>query len=165
MISKTFRIARMIVLANNKRRLQMQRRLTWVTLFSVAIVVTALYHTRKVHAAPKGGCSVASLKGTYAFRRTGVNNVVGGPIAQIGINHLNGDGTIEFVRTTRSSNGVIEDWTDQVNLGSYTVDPDCTGSFFNNNLVVLDGGKRYLLLAVSPGTIVTEEGTRIEEED
>ena len=145
----------------------MQKRLIWVTLFSVAIVVTALYHTRKVHATPKGGCSVASLKGTYAFRRTGVNNVVGGPIAQIGINVLNGDGTIAFVRTTRSSNGVIEGWTDEQAPGSYTVDPDCTGTFFNNlnNLVVLDGGKRYLLLAISPGTIVTEEGTRQEYKD
>jgi hypothetical protein len=118
---------------------------------------------RKVYAS-SGVCSVASLKGTYAFHRTGVNNVVGGPIAQIGINVLDGDGTIELIRTTRSSNGVIEDWTDQPSPGSYTVDADCTGSFFNgsNNLVVLDGGKRYLLLSVGPGTIVTEEGTRIE---
>ena len=41
----------------------MQRRLIWVTLFSVAIVVTALYHTRKVHATPvhdQRGCSVTS---------------------------------------------------------------------------------------------------------
>jgi len=109
----------------------MQRRLIWVTLFSVAIGVTALYHTRKVHATPvqddPGGCSVASLKGTYAFRRTGVSNVVGGAIAQIGINVLNGDGTIGLIRTTRSSNGVIEDWTDHPAPGSYTVDPDCTG--------------------------------------
>jgi hypothetical protein len=146
------------------------RRLTWLALLSVAIVAIALYHTEKVHATPNndhhGGCSIASLKGTYAFRRTGVNNVVGGPIAQIGINVLNGDGRILLIRTTRSSNGVILDWFDQLEPGSYTVDPDCTGSFFNklNNLVVLDGGKRYFLLAVSPGTIVTEEGTRIEEE-
>jgi len=135
------------------------------------IAITALYHANMVHATPvhgqERGCSVASLKGTYAFRRTGVNNFVGGPIAQIGINVLSGDGRILFIRTTRSSNGVIEDWTDQPAPGSYTVDPDCTGSFFNklNNLVVLDGGKRYLLLAVSQGTIVTEEGTRLEVED
>ena len=118
----------------------------------------------KVHADDRV-CSVASLKGTYAFHRTGVNNVVGGPIAQIGINVEDGEGKIKLIRTTRSSNGVILDWFDQVEPGSYTVDPDCTGSFFNklNNLVVLDGGKRYFLLAVSPGTIVTEEGTRIEE--
>jgi hypothetical protein len=146
----------------------MQRRLILATLFGVVIIVfTALNHTRKVHATPvqeQGGCSVASLKGTYAFRRTGVNNVVGGPIAQIGINVENGEGKINLIRTTRSSNGVILDWFDQTEPGSYTVDPDCTGTFFNklNNLVVLDGGKRYYLLAVSPGTIVTEEGTRIE---
>jgi len=149
--------------------LQMQRRLTSVALLSAAIVITPLYLAQNVHATPNidhhGSCSVASLKGTYAFRRTGVNNVVGGPIAQIGINVLNGDGRILLIRTTRSSNGVIEDWTDQPAPGSYTVDPDCTGTFFNKsqNLVVLDGGKRYLLLSVAPGTIVTEEGTRLEE--
>lgn len=112
-------------------------------------------------------CSVASLKGTYAFHRTGVNNVVGGPIAQIGINVENGGGKINLIRTTRSNNGEIEDWTDHLEPGSYTVDPDCTGTFFNKsqNLVVLDGGKRYLLLSVAPGTIVTEEGTRIGGEE
>jgi len=144
----------------------MQRRLIWVTLLSVAIAVIALYHTRKVHATSTGVCSVASLKGTYAFHRTGVNNVVGGPIAQIGINKLNGDGAILLIRTTRSQNGEILDWFDQQDPGSYTVEPNCTGTFFNklNNLVVVDGGKRYFLLAVSPGTTVTEEGTRIGEE-
>jgi hypothetical protein len=117
-----------------------------------------------VHA-QNSGCSVASLKGKYAFHRTGVNNVVGGPIAQTGINVEDGDGKINLIRTTRSSNGVILDWFDQVEPGSYTVDPDCTGTFFNKsqNLVVLDGGKRYLLLSVAPGTTVTEKGTRIEE--
>ena len=96
-----------------------------------------------------------------------MNNVVGGPIAQIGINVLNGDGRILLIRTTRSENGVILDWFDQPAPGSYTVDPDCTGTFFNKsqNLVVIDGGKRYLLLSVAPGTTVTEEGTRLDGED
>jgi hypothetical protein len=153
----------------------MRKRLTWITLFSVTIVVTALYHTRKVHATPvqddHRDCSVASLKGTYAFRRMGVNNVVGGPIAQIGIAFYGGDGTRGLIRTTRSSNGEIRPWTDYPTNGSYTVDPDCTGSFFDadgthsNNVVVLDGGKRFFLLSVAPGTITTEEGTRLDEEE
>ena len=153
----------------------MQRRTTWVTLFSIAIVVTAMYHARKVHATPvhadHGGCSVASLNGTYAVRRTGVNNVVGGPIAEIGIRVFNGDGTRGLIRSTRSTNGEIQDWTDFPPNGSYTVDRDCTGSFFDaegtktNNLVVLDGGKRFFLLSVAPDTITTEEGNRIEVED
>src|ERR1700692_3196934 len=146
----------------------MQRRLAWVTLFSVAIVVTAMYHAFKVHATPvhadHGGCSVASLNGTYAVRRTGVNNVVGGPIAEIGIRVFNGDGTRGLIRSTRSSNGEIQDWTDFPPSGSSTVDTDCTGSFFaadgtkNNNLIVLDGGKRFFLLSVAPDTITTEGG-------
>jgi hypothetical protein len=123
-----------------------------------------------VHAQDRG-CSVASLKGIYAFRRTGLNNVVGGPIAQIGIAIYSGDGTRGLIRTTRSANGEIRDWTDSLANGSYTVDPDCTGSFFDengtksNNLVVLDGGKRFFLLSVGPGTITTEEGKRLELED
>jgi hypothetical protein len=152
-----------------------QIRLTWAALVTVAIVVTALYQTQKVYATPSndhhGSCSVASLKGTYAFRRTGVNNVVGGPIAQIGIDVFNGDGTRGRIRSSRSTDGDIQDWIDSPPSGSYTVDPDCTGSFFDatgtktNTAVVLDGGKRFFLLSVSPNTITTEEGTRLEVED
>ena len=123
-----------------------------------------------VHAHDRG-CSVASLKGKYAFRRTGVNNVVGGPIAEMGIAFYGGDGTRGLIRNTKSSNGVIRPWTDDPPpQGTYTVDPDCTGSFFDatgahrNNLIVLDGGKRFFLLSVDPGAIVMEEGIRLEEE-
>ena len=154
----------------------MLTRLTWVPLLSAAIVITALYHVPTVHAtaalisapAHVGGCSVASLKGTYAFRRTGVNNVLGGPIAQIGIAFYSGDGKRGLIRTARSANGEIRDWTDFPTNGSYTVDPDCTGSFFDangaktNNVVVLDGGNRFFLLSVTPDTITTEEGERLE---
>jgi hypothetical protein len=158
-----------------KRSLQMHGRLTWVTLFSVAfVVVPALCQAQNVPAAPvpahHRGCSVASLKGTYAFRRTGVNNVVGGPIAAIGIEVFNGDGTLGLTRFTRSTNGEIQDWSNVPRIAqtSYTVHRDCTGSLFTtdgtktNNLVVLDGGKRFFLLSVAPDTITTEEGTRLE---
>ena len=55
-----------------------------------------------VHAHDRG-CSVASLKGNYAFRRTGVNSVVGGPVAEMGLAFYSGDGTRGLIRTTRSS--------------------------------------------------------------
>jgi hypothetical protein len=99
-----------------------------------------------------------------------VNNVVGGPIAQIGIDVFHGDGTRGRIRTTRSTNGEIEDWTNFPPSGSYTVDLDCTGSFFDadgtktNNVIVVDGGKRFFLLSVQPDTITTEEGERFEVE-
>jgi hypothetical protein len=156
----------------------MQRRLTWLALLSTAIVMTPLYQAQNVQATPavmnaqtRDGCSVASLKGTYAFRRTGVNNVVGGPIAQIGIDVFNGDGTRGRIRSTRSTNGEVQDWIDSPPSGSYTVEPDCTGSFFDasgvktNNVVVFDGGRRFFLLSLAPDTITTEEGKRLEVED
>ena len=51
----------------------------------------------------------------------------------------------------RSTNGDIRDGTDFPPSGSYTVDPDCTGSFFDEdgsktNNVVFDGRKRFFLL-------------------
>jgi hypothetical protein len=84
-----------------------------------------------------------------------VNNDVGGPIAEIGIEVFNGDGTRGILRSTRSTNGEIQDRTDfPWPSGSYTVDPDGTGSLFaaddtkQNNFIVLDGGKRFSLLSV-----------------
>jgi hypothetical protein len=114
-------------------------------------------------------CSVASLKGAYAYRRTGVNNDVG-PIAEIGIDLINGDGTRQIIRSTRSGNGDIQQWHEGPS-GSYKVHADCTGSFFDvdgtrsNNIIVLDGGKRFFLLSLRPGTTVTAEGVRLGEED
>jgi hypothetical protein len=159
------------------------RNLTRTSMLALACVATvvlieAVWPGRlpgavtKVHAHERG-CGVASLNGAYAIRRTGVNNnsAVGGPIAQIGIAHFNGDGKLDFIRTTRSSNGVIRDWTDYPLNWSYTVDPDCTGAEFDengrklDNLIVLDGGKRYSMLSVAPGTITTEEATRLDVED
>jgi len=154
----------------------MQKRLIWAMLVGIAIVVTALYHTRKVQAEQiqdhNHVCSVASLKGTYAWHRTGVNNVVGGPIAEIGIAFYDGGGTRGAIRNTRSTNGVIRPWTDEpAPNGTYKIDSDCTGSFFDvdgtnsNDVIVLDDGKRYLVLSEAAGTIVSEEGTRIDPQD
>jgi hypothetical protein len=147
----------------------MQRRSTWVTLFSITILVPVLYQAQVVPDAPVDAlhhrCSVASLKGTYAFRRTGVNNAVG-PIAEIGIDVFNGDGTRGIIRITRSANGEIQNWTERPS-GSYKVHADCTGALFNadgiknHNLVVLDGGKRFLLLSILPGTTITAEAERL----
>ncbi len=72
-----------------------------------------------------------------------MNNVVGGPIAAIGIAFYGGDGTRGLIRNTRSTNGEIRPWTDYPpSNGNYTVDPDCTGSLFDaggthgNNVLV-----------------------------
>jgi hypothetical protein len=140
---------------------------TGIALFATLVRIPGT--NINVHA-QAGVCSVASLRGTYVFHRTGVNNDIGGPIAEMGIDVINGAGTRGIIRDTRSGNGVIQDWTDSPwPSGSYTVDPDCTGSFFDaggtktQNVVVIDEGKRFLVLGVAPDTITTGEGIRLEE--
>ena len=124
-----------------------------------------------VHANDRG-CSVASLNGPYAFLNTGVAHTpldTPGPIAQLGIAFFNGEGERGPIRSTSSVDGAISDWTNSGPHGSYTIDPDCTGSFFavdgtrTYNIVVLDGGKRFLLLDLQPDTIITAEATRLED--
>ena len=116
------------------------------------------------------GCSVASLKGTYAWTRTGVNNAMGGPVAEMGLDFINGDGKRGIIRSTGSSNDGNYDWTDSAwPNGSYKIDLDCTGSFFRadgtkiENVIVLDGGKRFTVLSTDSGKVVTGEGIRLEE--
>ena len=118
-------------------------------------------------------CSIASLKGTYAYLRSGVNTSLGGPTAEMGIDVFNGDGTRGIIRATGSSLDGSFDWTNSSwPNGSYTVDPDCTGSLFAadgtkvNNIIVLDGGKRFSVLSAPLETtkVITGEGTRLEEE-
>jgi hypothetical protein len=82
----------------------------------------------------------------------GREQIVGGPIAEIGLDVFNGDGKRGITRSTGISYVQSYDWTNGPwPDGSYTVDPDCTGSFFDangtkaNNIVVLDGGKRIRL--------------------
>ncbi len=118
-----------------------------------------------------GACSVASLKGTYAYLRSG--SVTGqGPRAELGLDLFNGDGERGIIRNTGASYTVSFDWSNSPwPDGSYTVDEDCTGSLLavdgtKANIIVLDGGKRFLVLSglTQTGKVVTGEGTRLEEE-
>jgi hypothetical protein len=47
--------------ATEKKEVDMRRRLTWFVLFSAAIVVTALYHAKKVQATPADGFTGTTL--------------------------------------------------------------------------------------------------------
>lgn len=119
-----------------------------------------------VHAHNNGGeCSVATLQGTYGFLRTGTDNVLGGPIAQVGLHMFDGEGMSTLIATV-SRNGEIT----RGNLFPpvpYVVNADCTGSFLNdqgavaNDFVIVNEGKEYLLISTRPGTIVTAIGKKL----
>jgi hypothetical protein len=135
-------------------------------------LVAASNRIPSVHA-HNGACSAASLKGTYAYLRSG--SVMGqGPRAELGLDHFNGDGKRGIIRNTGASYTVSFDWTTSPwPDGSYTVDEDCTGSLYAadgtkaNNIIVLDGGRRFWVLTAGPngeGKVISGEATSLEEE-
>ena len=70
-------------------------------------------------------CSLASLKGTYAWHRSGMNKNMGGPVGEMGLDFFNGNGTRGITRSTGISYPQSYDWTNVPwPNGSYTVDPD-----------------------------------------
>jgi hypothetical protein len=117
------------------------------------------------------GCSNANVKGTYAFQRTGINQVIGGPIAIIGTVTFDGTGNVTASRQAASRNGVIQDWTDTTGGGTYQIDPDCTGAEFDatgaktEDIVVLDGGEQIVAISTLSGRIITAVIRKIERDE
>jgi hypothetical protein len=156
----------------------MKRRaiLTAVTVAAIMTIVTewpsesipGIWTTVK---ARHQGCSNVSLKGTYAYLRTGTNAALGGPIAIIGTAGYDGQGNFTGGREAASRNGEIADWIDLPPGSTYAVDPDCTGSAFDlngnktANLVVTDNGNGFLLISALTGRTITATGKRLELED
>src|SRR5437016_4955624 len=82
----------------------------------------------RVHA--EGGCSVASVNGTYGFFRTGI--VPAGPVVGVGISTRDGNGHATARLTIRRNGVTISDlFTTPATQGTYEVDPDCAGREIN----------------------------------
>jgi hypothetical protein len=104
---------------------------------------------------------------------SGREQILGWPHCRDGLDVLNGDGKRGITRSTGISYLQSYDWTNGPwPNGSYTVDLDCTGSLFAadgtkaNNIIVLDGGKRFSVLSapLETGKVITGQGARLEEE-
>jgi hypothetical protein len=78
-------------------------------------------------------CRVEKLSGLYVFSATGSNVIAGvpQPKAIVELIRFNGDGTLTVPAATRSINGVIAR-SPPGGTGSYTVEPDCTGTLTFN---------------------------------
>jgi hypothetical protein len=155
----------------------MPRVMKWtliVTVFTGLLVVGAsgrfpsAVAAPTVHAPNNGGgeCSVATLEGTYGFLRTGTNNILGGPIAALGLVAFDGGGTATGGLETVSRNGEITRWT-LIPPGPYVVNANCTGSFLDDqgiatdDFVIVNEGKEFLLISTRSGRIVTAIGKKL----
>ena len=116
------------------------------------------------------GCSVASLKGTFAYTGTGYNVSANGaatPFAEVGTQTFDGAGATTTTFTA-SANGNLF----QISFsGTYTVNSDCTGTMTlltpaPNPTVTLffaiaDNLNEFQAIETLPGVVVTRIGRRM----
>jgi hypothetical protein len=97
-------------------------------LASVFGIVLALGTVSRAQAGERGGCSKATLRGSFGFTSTGTLLALpppfAGPFAEVGRQTFDGKGNTDATATA-SANGNIAQLTLQ---GTYVVNPDCTGS-------------------------------------
>lgn len=111
-----------------------------------------------VHAQENDGrCTNATLKGAYAFYRSGTRG--SDPVAAIGLGTFDGTGAVVTARQTIVRNGAITSdlFTTPEAAGPYEVEPDCSGKFINPDgsvlahFVIVDGGKELFFTSLTPG--------------
>ena len=130
---------------------------------TLVFVVTSWKHgVTPVHA--QAGCSVATLKGPYAFKDQGfttpghtVNGPTIFPFAAMGVEAFDGAGNVS-VSYTLVVNGTTA--AGLTGSGTYTVNSDCTGSVsfttgdaagLTFNIAVIGGGTESFGIHTSPG--------------
>jgi len=110
----------------------------------------------------QGGCTDTTLTGKYAFKETGfvlpgkaaLAEQTSNPIATAGVLTFDGAGNLS-ASYTFSDVGVIGTATSDI--GTYTVNPDCTGSFTDAtggvhfNLVIVGGGTKVFAIDTDDG--------------
>jgi hypothetical protein len=138
-------------------------KLTTITKTLVMGAVAAL--TLVAPTAKAGGrtCSNATLKGTFADKDTGFLTAppaMAGPFAGVNLETFDGHGALTGAGVV-SLNGNIVPATFR---GTYTVNPDCTGTYTVQNslnltvhafFVIADGGDELQIVITDPGTVIT----------
>lgn len=137
------------------------------TLTLAAVTALVLGIAPMAKAADKG-CSNASLRGTFAFRGTGVVFDASGVVTLDVVFAQTFDGNGALTATgLQSHNGHILKVTQ---TGAYTVNPDCTGTYtalvspvgltVHFFFIIADGGNDLEVLATDPTTAISGSARR-----
>jgi hypothetical protein len=126
-------------------------RSTIAKTFAIAAVsALALSIAPAAKADDSKGCSNASVKGTFGFKGTGffvMPTSIAGPIATVSTLTFDGIGAVTSAVGSSSQNGNIGPQTE---TGTYTVNPDCTGTYM---VVITPGGfTAHYFFVVDAGT-------------
>jgi hypothetical protein len=109
-------------------------------------------------------CNARLIAGTYGFALTGNKLAGNGPVGpQVGVamTHFDGDGSLTQIDTVTVAGKVVADFTHTPANGTYSVNPDCTGTFtldFTDgrpnvvaNFVVVRNGMEIDAVVISAG--------------
>lgn len=126
-----------------------------------------------VHAQEAGsGCSLSSLKGSYALDRQGtlVASILGlpapAPWGEVAFEDFNGAGTFSGKATVNVGGAVVNGTV----TGTYTVSSDCTGTKTVNTsggvtvheaIIVTGGGQRMIGTQTDPWAVVQTRAEKI----
>ena len=139
-------------------------RTTVAKTFAIAIATTLAVSVATTARAGDQECSDATVKGTFAYTSTGFITSppdLAGPFASVGTQTFDGNGGTTAAAWV-SQNGTILPVTI---TGTYTVDPDCTGTFTveiapvgitaHVFFAIDENGAEFRALQTDPGIVVT----------
>jgi hypothetical protein len=143
---------------------------TIVKTFPICALVALAMIVAPAARADDKGCSVASLKGTFAYTGTGFNvaaNGVAAPFAEVGVQTFDGAGSTTTTFSA-SANGNLF----QISFsGTYTVNSDCTGTMtlltpapnptITLFFTIADNLNEFQAIETLPGVVVTRIGRRM----
>ena len=110
----------------------MKRNISQTTLAMIFLTILYVGLVPMARAQDEGGCSNASLQGSYGFQRQGFNPAVG-HVGGIGVITFDGNGNLSGVQTNVAETTGVSRNTFS---GTYEVNPDCTGSAVSGSTTV-----------------------------
>lgn len=148
---------------------QVLRSATRAILPLLLAAASPLAHAQRLYV-----CSVASLNGAYAAVISGQIATPAGPIAISGVSMGHYDGQGHYSGTDHIVRGGTQppiDW--RPGTGTYTVNPDCTGTAhitfegggppLDLHFVIAQFGATFRAVVSSPDTNITAEGVKVEQ--
>jgi hypothetical protein len=157
-------------LIDQPKEISIMKRSYTTKAFAIAAVALALSVAPAAMAANNKGCSTLILYGSFAMNGTGTivsPAFVAGPYATVLSLTFDGYGVVTSAVGSTSQNGNIGPQTE---TGTYTVNPDCTGTytvvispggFAAHYLFVIDSsGDELQIICTDPGVVFTGTARR-----
>ncbi len=149
------------------------KRTTTANTFAIAFATVVSLGIAPQAQADDKGCSNATLTGTFGITATGsivAPPPIAGPFANVGTQTFDGKGGTTGTATVSQNGNILK----VTITGTYTVNPDCTGSITLNLssqnpplsltthafFVIDDSGAEFRAIQTDPGVVLTVIGRR-----